>query len=621
MSGAVPLLPKFQFSNNGAPMVNGTVTVYLAGTVTPSNTWQDEALTILNTNPIVLDARGDAVIYLDPALSYKFLLKNAGGVTQWTQDDVKGGATAFEVAAALAAAAAAHAAADGLRTDLAAKTLAKGSDLIGFDATLNYAAGTIGVVLHDICINPKMFPWLAPWDGVSDDSAAVQAAVNYIGTKGGGTLLWPEGGGKLDTPITVCDYLTIQGNGPASTGLAHRGSYVIVNNATAGFTAPYIRKLQFRDVGFVATGAGIGAAYAYKQTNLAFYSERCLFQSLDVWANMGGGFYGNFILTTWRRCEMGYFGTVGAQFLPIYSMGAIASLQTNANIIEDCYILNSKGAYTVFFEAGTDLTLRNAKFEQNNADSTLHCKGIMVVNMEGVYIEASNGAATLYPIIFENDTTNAQGCSVINVRGNAISMSANNTHLIRHLGASGPINFVGNRVDGMTGKNMTSSVSGTNKGFGQYQDNTTPGFTGCSNNITTPNGSWTPTIKASTGGSAHTYGIQQGRFTRVGKQVIAHFRVTITAKDGTSGGSATIGLTGLPAPDTPPSGGFTGALQYTAGITYPASCTAIVIGIESTTEAVLLGTGSGSVAAAVPMSGLAASTSIIGVLMYETSDA
>ena len=43
MSGAVPLIPKFQFSANGAPMVNGSVGVYLAGTVTPSNTWQDEA--------------------------------------------------------------------------------------------------------------------------------------------------------------------------------------------------------------------------------------------------------------------------------------------------------------------------------------------------------------------------------------------------------------------------------------------------------------------------------------------------------------------------------------------------------------------------------------------------
>ena len=36
---------------------------------------------------------------------------------------------------------------------------------------------------------------------------------------------------------------------------------------------------------------------------------------------------------------MGYFGTPGAQFLPIYSFGQVSGNQTNANLIEDCYIL------------------------------------------------------------------------------------------------------------------------------------------------------------------------------------------------------------------------------------------------------------------------------------------
>lgn len=101
MSGAVPLLPVFQFSNNGVPMVNGTVSVYLAGTTTPSNTWQDEAQTTLNTNPIVLDARGEAVIYLDPTLTYKFVLKNAGGVIQWTQDNLSSGVTGASIATSI----------------------------------------------------------------------------------------------------------------------------------------------------------------------------------------------------------------------------------------------------------------------------------------------------------------------------------------------------------------------------------------------------------------------------------------------------------------------------------------------------------------------------------------
>lgn len=60
------LLPngKQQFIDiNGKPLVGGTVTTYLVGTSTPNPTWQDPAQTILNTNPVVLDARGQCVMY------------------------------------------------------------------------------------------------------------------------------------------------------------------------------------------------------------------------------------------------------------------------------------------------------------------------------------------------------------------------------------------------------------------------------------------------------------------------------------------------------------------------------------------------------------------------------
>lgn len=178
MSGAVPLLPKFQFSNNGAPMVNGTVTVYLAGTVTPSNTWQDEALTILNTNPIVLDARGESVIYLDPALSYKFLLKNSGGVTQWTQDNIKAGETTslrLDLAASGGSSLIGGTWFGGVVATVAALATSAGASLLGF-----IQAGT-GSVLRSIqdklreSVSVKDFG--AVGDGVTNDTAAFLAAI------------------------------------------------------------------------------------------------------------------------------------------------------------------------------------------------------------------------------------------------------------------------------------------------------------------------------------------------------------------------------------------------------------------------------------------------------------
>lgn len=49
--------------NNGEPLAGGKVYMYIPSTTTLKDTWQDAGETILNTNPIILDAAGRAVIY------------------------------------------------------------------------------------------------------------------------------------------------------------------------------------------------------------------------------------------------------------------------------------------------------------------------------------------------------------------------------------------------------------------------------------------------------------------------------------------------------------------------------------------------------------------------------
>jgi hypothetical protein len=91
MAGVAASSPKKQFLlSSGVPAVSGTLDVYLAGTTTRSNTWQDSSLTTLNTNPIVLDSRGECLLWLDGDLSYRFVLKNAAGVQQWDVDNIQG---------------------------------------------------------------------------------------------------------------------------------------------------------------------------------------------------------------------------------------------------------------------------------------------------------------------------------------------------------------------------------------------------------------------------------------------------------------------------------------------------------------------------------------------------
>lgn len=67
----------------GAPLAAGTVAFYVPQTLSPKDTWQDAGQTILNTNPVALDASGCAIIYGNG--SYRQILKDFNGVTIWDQ--------------------------------------------------------------------------------------------------------------------------------------------------------------------------------------------------------------------------------------------------------------------------------------------------------------------------------------------------------------------------------------------------------------------------------------------------------------------------------------------------------------------------------------------------------
>ena len=83
---------KQQFiDGNGNPLAGGSVAFYLPGTLTPTNTWQDPALTTLNANPVVLDALGMASIWGADATQYRQVVQDALGNTIW--DKVVGLAT------------------------------------------------------------------------------------------------------------------------------------------------------------------------------------------------------------------------------------------------------------------------------------------------------------------------------------------------------------------------------------------------------------------------------------------------------------------------------------------------------------------------------------------------
>ncbi len=98
-----PTIKQRFVDNNGNALAGGKVYTYTAGTTTPRATLKDKAGIEFNTNPIILDSRGECDIWLQTG-SYKFVLRDSLDNMIWTKDDIQSLADALNTQGALAVA-------------------------------------------------------------------------------------------------------------------------------------------------------------------------------------------------------------------------------------------------------------------------------------------------------------------------------------------------------------------------------------------------------------------------------------------------------------------------------------------------------------------------------------
>jgi len=88
-----PIGNGFQFfTTTGQPLAGGLIYTYQAGSSTPLATYTDNTGNTANANPIVLgtDGRPSSEIWLTYGYNYKFVLKDSGGTTIQTYDNLYG---------------------------------------------------------------------------------------------------------------------------------------------------------------------------------------------------------------------------------------------------------------------------------------------------------------------------------------------------------------------------------------------------------------------------------------------------------------------------------------------------------------------------------------------------
>lgn len=156
------------FDNAGNPAAGYKLYTYAANTTNPQATYTNRAGSVPNTNPIILDARGEAIVYLSPGVVYDYVLKTASDGPVWTREDVA--------------------------------AQAGDADAIYFTSSV---AGAQQRLLSD-----RLDEWRSVKDfgavgnGLVDDTAALQVAINSA-VASGFSLLFPDGNYVVSGNLSV----------------------------------------------------------------------------------------------------------------------------------------------------------------------------------------------------------------------------------------------------------------------------------------------------------------------------------------------------------------------------------------------------------------------------------
>lgn len=216
-------LPRVQFLDaKGKPAIGGKVTTYRAGSTTKAPTYRDSTGLVPNTNPVVLDGRGECELWFDVGLAYKLAPQLANGTKLPVQDNLRvpgAGIPGPEGPPGTA--------------DLSELLADDGSTLVNYRPSWSGSVGRLVADWFEDSVSVTTFMTPAQradcrsHGAAMDASPAFQAAFTYAALKGKKVRV-PAGSYRLDTPVTVTSAdVMVEGDGQEITK-------ILVNNTTGG---------------------------------------------------------------------------------------------------------------------------------------------------------------------------------------------------------------------------------------------------------------------------------------------------------------------------------------------------------------------------------------------------
>jgi hypothetical protein len=185
------------FSDSGVPLSGGLIYTYAAGTTTPQATYTTSTGSTAHSNPIVLNSAGRVAsggeIWLTDAVSYKFVLQTSAAVTIATYDNVTGNASGV------------------LSGIYAAFAASSGSSLVGYTQG-GTGASTI-TVQTKLRQSINVADFGAVGDGTTNDTTAIQNAINAANTNGGGVVYFEAKDYLISNTLTLYSGISLIGAG------------------------------------------------------------------------------------------------------------------------------------------------------------------------------------------------------------------------------------------------------------------------------------------------------------------------------------------------------------------------------------------------------------------------
>jgi hypothetical protein len=353
MTTSIATPPKLQFFNsNGVPLSGGKLYTYAAGTTTPLATYTSSSGGTANTNPIILDSRGEANVWFN-AVSYKLKLTSSADVEIWTVDNLNGPD----------------------QSTLASLSASSGSSLIGYTQGGSGAVATTVQAKLRQTVSVKDFG--AVGDGTTNDTTAMQNALS----SGASVVYIPAGTYLISTKLTFS--CNIYGDG-ANSIIKTAGDITALESTT---NYGFIKSIKITSDGGGSTN---------NHGLVLKYCARSLIDS--VWVT-GMGYYGIWIDSTSGNNNLLNISNVQSVSNGNHGIYVYGGVDNNAMTFENVDV-RSNGASGLVFN-GISPSVANSNFlnsvsAQGNAARGVAFFGAYARNNVGVVYLEGNGTTDLY---------------------------------------------------------------------------------------------------------------------------------------------------------------------------------------------------------------------------------